>query len=155
MNANAGLHLANKFRTFTHNKIGAMQRILFKIYLITMGLLLLLASCTNKPTYPENSILGAWMCFEHNTNKQYNVSIDYFGEDSSTIQLYNFYNLGFDNETYATVSDTIITLIGTNTYDAFNGTGHVARDFSTIYWTFSYSGSSFSDPQVEAIFRRY
>lgn len=132
-----------------------MQRKSFKIHLIAISLLLLLASCNDKPSYPKNSILGAWMCFEYNTSKQYSVSIDYWGTDSSNIQLINFYNLGFGNETYATISDTLITLIGTNTFDSFNGTGHVERDFSAIYWKFSYSGSSFSSPQVEAIFRRY
>jgi len=132
-----------------------MQYKSFKIHLIAISLLLLLASCKDKPSYPKNSILGAWMCFEYNTSRQYNVSIDYFGPDSLTIQLYNFYNTGFGNETYATISDTLITLFGTNTYDTFNGTGHIERDFSAIYWTFSYSGSSASNPQVEAIFRRY
>lgn len=126
----------------------------FKLHLIILGLLMLLGSC-EKPSYPENSILGAWMSFEYNTNRQYNVSIDYFGTDSSTIQLINFHNLGFGTETYATISDTLITLIGTNSFDSFSGTGHVERDFSAIYWKYSYSGSSFSDPQVDALFRRY
>jgi hypothetical protein len=87
--------------------------------------------------------------------RQYNASIDYLGNDSTFITIFNFYNLGFNIETYATVSDTLITIYGTNSIDDFSGTGHIERDFSAIYWRFSYFGSSATDPQVESVFRRF
>ncbi|MFP4557160.1 MAG: hypothetical protein ACLFNU_09840 [Bacteroidales bacterium] len=124
---------------------------------LTTGLLFSLASCDKQENYPENSILGTWRCFEEVSiqgNRQYNVGIDYQSDDSSTIVIYNFYNMGFNVETYATVQDTLITIIGTDSFDAdIIGTGHVKRDFSAIYWDFSYSGNTY-DPQVEAVFFR-
>jgi hypothetical protein len=128
-----------------------------RIILIAIATAFLLKSC-DKPSYPEDSILGTWRCFEEGSvsgYRQYNVSIDYEGTDSTMIKILNFYNLGFQVETYATVSDTLIEFIGTNTFDDFSGTGHIERDFSAIYWRFSYSGYSGSDPQVEAAFRRF
>lgn len=128
-----------------------------RIALLAIAIAFTLKAC-DKPSYPENSILGTWRCFEEGSvsgYRQYNVSLDYNGTDSTMIKIYNFYNLGFEVETFATVSDTLIELIGTNTYNDFSGTGHIERDFSAIYWRFSYSGISGSDPQVEAAFRRF
>ncbi len=131
-----------------------MQRLKY-IALICMALLLNASSC-KKFNHPENSILGTWRCFEQGSlhgYRQYNVSIDYQGNDSTMIIIYNLYNLGFQVETYATVQDTIITLIGTNSLDDFSGTGHIARDLSAIYWQYSYFGNT-SDPLIEAAFFR-
>lgn len=128
-----------------------------KIALLAIALAFTLKAC-DKPSYPENSILGAWQCFEEGSEsgyRQYNVSIDYQGTDTTMITIFNLYNLGFQTETYATVSDTLIQIIGTNSFEYdFTGTGHIERDYSAIYWRFSYSGISGSDPQVEAAFRR-
>jgi len=126
------------------------------IFLVTL-LLFASASCDKQEDYPENSILGTWRCLEEVSmygSRQYNIGIDYQSEDSTTIVMYNFYNLGFNVETYATVQDTLITIIGTDSFDAnITGTGHVKRDFSAIFWEFAYSGNSY-DPQVEAVFFR-
>lgn len=116
----------------------------------------LLSSCDKDKNYPKDSILGTWRCVEQGsvTNyRQYNVSIDYQGTDSSMITIYNLYNLGFQVETYGSVQDTIITIIGTNTMDDFSGTGHIERDYSAIHWQYSYFGQT-TDPQIEATFFR-
>jgi hypothetical protein len=114
-------------------------------------------SCCDTPSYPSNSILGTWQCLEEgalNGYRQYTVSISYQRPDTTTLIIYNFYNLGLGIRTYATVSDTLITLVGTDSYEDFTGTGHIERDFSAIYWEFSYYGFSSVDQQVEAVYRR-
>ena len=119
-----------------------------RIALLAIAIAFTLKAC-DKPSYPENSILGTWRCMEVESHRSYNVSIDFDGSDTSMIKIYNFYNLGFQEETYATVSDTLIELMSFN----FSGTGHIERDFSAIYWRFSYLGSSTS--QIEAAFVRF
>lgn len=127
----------------------------FNLFILFI-LVALLPSCGKKPNYPENSILGGWMCFEAEPNyRNYPVSIDYFNDDSSTIVIYNFYNLGFETETFVSVVDTLLVISGTSGFNDFTGTGHVMRDFSAIYWQFSYFGPASSTPQVEAKYRRY
>lgn len=129
-----------------------------KIVLIALLTVFGLSHCDD-PSYPEGTILGTWRCFEEGSvqgYRQYNVSIEYQGSDTTMITIFNLYNLGFQTETYATVSDTLIQIIGTNSFEYdFSGTGHIERDLSAIYWKFSFSGLSASDPQVEAAFRRY
>ena len=133
-----------------------MARKRFLNLFIFFILVTLLPSCGKKPSYPENSILGGWMCFEAEPNyRNYPVSIDYINDDSSAIVIYNFYNLGFETETFATMVDTLITISGTSGFNDFTGTGHVERDFSAIHWQFSYFGTTSSTPQVEAVYRRY
>lgn len=129
------------------------------LYFVSIcAIVAILQSCNDKPSYPENSILGGWRCLEDGAVhgfRQYSVSIDANNDNPSFITILNFYNLGFDVETYATVVDTVITIYGTNSIHDFNGTGHFERDFSAIYWKFSYFGMSGTDPQVESAFRRY
>ncbi len=129
------------------------------LYIISVFLTVaIFQSCNDKPNYPENSILGGWRCFEDGAVhgfRQYSVSIDAQHDDPSFITILNFYNLGFEVETYATVSDTVITIYGTNSLHDFNGTGHFERNYSAIYWKFSYFGFSGTDHQVEAAYRRY
>ena len=124
--------------------------------LAILSLILIATSCDKEKNYPKDSILGTWRSLEQSSvhgYRQYNVSIDYHGSDSTQIILYNFYNLGYQLETYASIQDTIITLLGTNTFDDFSGTGHIERDFSAIFWEFSYFGQT-SDPMVEASYFR-
>lgn len=124
--------------------------------LVSFGLLLGSSSCDKKPHYPENSILGTWLCQEQGNLynfRQYNVSVDYYGSDSSMIVIYNFYKLGFNVETYATLQDTVITILSTSTQNTISGTGHVKRDFSAIYWYFNYYGQV-DDYDIEAVFLR-
>lgn len=132
---------------------------MLKPYLILIvPLFLSFASCDRDNNYPKNSVLGTWRSFEEGAvygYRQYNVDIDLQGTDSSLIKIYNFYNLGFEHEVYCSIEDTVITIIGTNDYmQDFTGTGHFERDYSAIYWQFSYFGPNTSDPQVEALFRR-
>lgn len=131
-----------------------MKRIL--LALVVLVLVPIFNSCDKNKSYPKDSILGTWRCLEQSSvqgYRQYNVSIDYQGTDSSLITIFNFYNLGYQIETYGSIQDTIITLIGTNSFDDFSGTGHIERDFSAIYWQFTYFGES-TDPQVEASYFR-
>jgi hypothetical protein len=133
-----------------------MKRISRFLIIVSVGLFLISSSCDKEKNYPKDSILGAWLCQEDGGvygYRQYNVSIDYQGVDSTMIVIYNFYNLGFNVETYATVQDTLITLFYTNTTDGFTGTGHIERDYSAIYWNFSYFGQV-DDPNVVSVFLR-
>jgi hypothetical protein len=128
------------------------------IHTCLLLLLIVLASCDKEHNYPEDSIIGTWRCQEVGSvynARQYNVNIDFTGQDSSMITIYNFYNLGFGVETYALVEDTIITFLGTDSFEHFfSGMGgRIERDFSAIYWEFSYSGTH-EDPLVEAVYRR-
>lgn len=133
-----------------------MKRKIKTLTLAILSLIFIAASCDKEKNYPKDSILGTWRSFEQSSihgYRQYNVSIDYYGSDSTQIIIYNFYNLGYQLETYASIEDTIITLLGTNTFDDFPGTGHIKRDFSAIFWEFSYFGQT-SDPMVEASYFR-
>lgn len=133
-----------------------MKRKIRTLTLSILSLVLITASCDKNKSYPKDSILGTWRSFEQSSiygYRQYNVSIDYHGRDSTQIIIYNFHNLGFQLETYASIRDTIITLLGTNTFDDFSGTGHIERDFSAIFWEFSYFGQT-SDQMVEASYFR-
>jgi len=132
-----------------------------KLYLILIALLVFaLSSCDRENNYPKNSVLGSWRCTEEGSThgyRQYSVDIVLQGADSSQIKLLNFYNLGYslDDEVYATIQDTVIIIMGTGSFvHDFSGTGHFERDYSAIYWEFSYFGQTASDPQVEALFRR-
>lgn len=134
-----------------------MKRKIKTLTLAILSLIFIAASCDKEKNYPKDSILGTWRSFEQSSihgYRQYNVSIDYYGSDSTQIIIYNFYNLGYQLETYASIQDTIITLLGTNTFDDFSGTGHIKRDFSAIFWEFSYFGNAGSDLNIEAFFRR-
>lgn len=118
------------------------------IALVCLALIFIASSC-EKFNHPKNSILGTWRCFETvGGSRQYNVYIEYQGNDSTFIILYNFHNIGHENQTYASVQDTIITLFSEN----FSGTGHIQRDFSAIYWQYSFFGGSTNF--IEAAFFR-
>lgn len=127
--------------------------------LIIIGSLFLGASCDKTNNYPKNSVIGPWRCIEQGAYynfRQYNVAIELQAKDSSEIVILNLYNAGFDVETFATINDTIITLWDSNypgIHD-FTGLGYIERDFSAIYWEFSYNGPSVYDPLVEAKFVR-
>jgi hypothetical protein len=132
---------------------------MLKPYLILIvSLFALFSSCDKTPNYPKNSVLGTWRCIEEGATygfRQYNVDIDLQAEDSSMIRIYNFYNIGFEVQVYASIQDTTITILGTDNFlHDFSGTGRFERDYSAIYWEFSYFGQSSSDPQVEAVYRR-
>jgi len=128
---------------------------MFKRLIIILAItLVLLPSCTKKKTYPDNSIYGTWLCIEESGNlgyRQYTVSISFENNDSSLIRIFNFYNL--DEEIYATVEDTLITLINVSFSYNFEGTGHIERDYSAIYWQYSYYGDT-SNPYIEAVYQR-
>ncbi len=133
-----------------------MKKLSHSLIILSFGLFMISSSCDKENNYPKDSILGSWLCQEDGGvygYRQYNVSIDYQGVDSTMIVIYNFYNLGFNVETYATIQDTLITLFYTNTTDGFSGTGHIKRDFSSIYWRFSYFGQ-INDPDVVAAYFR-
>jgi hypothetical protein len=125
-----------------------------KIIMVLMIPLIMLSSCTKKKTYPDNSIYGTWVCIEESANlgyRQYTVSISFENNDSSLIRIFNFYNL--DAEVYGLVEDTLITLLNTDINHSFEGTGHIERDFSAIYWQYSYYGDT-SNPFIEAVYQR-
>lgn len=108
-------------------------------------MLLGLASCNGTNEYPENSILGAWRCYEETrTNTPYDITIDSDRDDSTRVSIYNLSNLGQDIITYATYTDTLITIIFTESslgHD-FIGAGHVKRDYSEIFWQYNHFGPS-------------
>jgi len=126
-----------------------------KIKIITFTILSLMfvaASCDKQKNYPKDSIVGSWFSMEQSSvygYRQYNVNIDYNGYDSTHIIIYNFHNLGYELETYASIQDTILTLEMTSSFENISGTGHIERDFSAIYWEYTYSGQIF-----ESLFRR-
>ncbi len=129
-----------------------------KFGLILLLLAFGLSSCKKDKNYPKDSILGTWRCFEQGSMygyRQYNVDIDLHGSDSSIVRIFNFYNLGYDFEVIATISDTLITIFETNNLlYSFAGSGSIERDFSAIYWRYSYLGDTSPDFDVEALFRR-
>jgi hypothetical protein len=134
-----------------------MNRLSIYSVSLLLGLILASSSCERENNYPKDSILGTWLCQEESAVfgfRQYNVTIDYYGNDTTTIKIYNFYNLGLNIETYATIQDTIITLIGTDSPDDFSGFGYIRKGFSSIYWQFNYFGQSYSDQEIQALFQR-
>lgn len=110
-------------------------------------------SCIKDPPYPENSILGTWRCQE-NSNlygyRQYNVSIDRDLYDSTQFTIFNLYNLGFDFETYAQLSDSTLTIIMTNSPEiTISGTGVIHQGFKGIRWEYNFSGSALDYVEAE------
>lgn len=114
--------------------------------------------CFKDPEYDKNSITGPWRCHEQSTHQPYriyNVSIDRDRVDTNRYTIYNMYNLGFQHETYTLLNDTVLTILGTNSFNAqIVGIGRVKRNKSAISWVYSYSGASLVDYQVEAVYYR-
>lgn len=127
-------------------------------YIVSMVVLLTLASSScETDSGIGNSITGAWRCREEGATsgfRQYSVNIDRTNTDTTLFIIYNFYNLGFDLETYASLKDSIVTLLYTNENYNVSGKGHVSKDLKAIEWEYSISGFNVNDNYVQALYYR-
>jgi len=133
-----------------------MQRIGF---LLTVLLALLaLYGCFKNPQFSDKDITGPWRCHEQSVRQPYriyNVSIDRDRIDTTRYTIFNMYNTGFQLEVYATLNDTVLTILGTNSFDIhISGTGRIHPKNSAISWVYNYSSGSLVDYHVEAIYYR-
>ncbi|QKG79487.1 hypothetical protein [Tenuifilum thalassicum] len=133
-----------------------MKKLVKTIAFALLGITLLGSSCDK---YEQGEgVTGVWLCREYYSGSKYrtyNVSIDRYTQlDSNTYVVYNMYNLGLNVETYIHLSDTVFSIIGTNSdmyYFTGKGTWHKAAQ--VIEWEYSVSGQV-SDPYVNAVFER-
>ncbi len=96
---------------------------------------------------------GTWHCREYSSirdYRQYTVMVERGVSDTTLLTIYNFYDLGFDFETYVRLRDTVLTIIGTSAPNSITGTGYLNRKSFTINWEYSVTGAQLSDYNVEA-----
>lgn len=134
------------------------QKSIFTIYVTAVFILLLLQSCFKDPAYPKNSIVGTWRSYEQGAvfgYRQFNVNIERDRIDTMRYTIYNFYNKGFDLETYSQLNDTTLTIIGTNSFGVnFSGVGRIHPKYKAISWEYSYTGEGTPDYYIEAAYYR-
>jgi len=111
-----------------------------KYILLLMVLLTIALYSCDKFSGSDDSITGAWRCREESgvdNYRQYTVTIYRAGAgyDSTYFVIYNFHNLGPENETYVQLRDTVVTIL-MNDYSA-SGKGYVSKDFKTIDWAYT------------------
>ncbi len=133
-----------------------MQRIGLLITILLA--LLFFYGCFKDPEYSDKDITGTWRCHEQSAQQPYriyNVSIDRDRIDTTRYTIFNMYNTGFQFEVYATLNDTILTILGSNSFDVqISGIGRIHPNNSAISWVYNYSSSTLVDYQVEAIYYR-
>lgn len=112
------------------------------IFIFLIGLTLI--SCDKDNTH--SGLLGTWKCDEYpeiSLPRSYQVNImrnTSFPDDSSQFVIYNFNNLGFDEEQAVFItqeSETKVNITGTNFINlSITGSGTIASDFSSIEWEY-------------------
>lgn len=128
-----------------------------KILFISI-LLLMFSACNDKKE--KKSVVGSWNCEEHsdkNPSRTYQVNIVRDPVRKNFYKIYNFHKLG-QNEDDAVLCEENPTN-GELIIKDFNvkgmffiteGKGIVAKDFSNIMWTYSFTNSSGLKNDVKA-----
>jgi len=129
---------------------------LSKYAIITILIAVASSSC-EKFSGDNNSVTGLWQCRDESNShsfRRYSVTIYSSDIDTTQFIISNFYNLENEIETYAVKKDTILTIWGNSGNYSITGRGRLARDFSSIDWEYSISGSDVSDNGVAYYYRK-
>lgn len=129
---------------------------------------LIFVSCEEELTGDVNTaeaLEGEWVVDENSEfagNTSYQVYIDIYSDDSSSVLISNFYQLGYESgEVIGDISGNRIELRPSQdinyqgiTYTVENGTGTISDDFQSIDWQYDVDDGSGTVDNVTAVYTK-
>ncbi len=149
-------------------KTTAKKLIRIRAFIWIILSVLLFASCEEELTGDvgtAEAIEGRWNVAENSEitgEANYQVYIGIYADDSSSVIISNFYQLGYDNgEVIGDISGNRIELrqnqeIGysSSTYTIVSGTGTISDDYQNIDWQYEVDDGSGTVDNVTAIYSK-
>lgn len=129
---------------------------------------LMFVSCEEELTGDVNTaeaLEGEWVVDENSDvagNTSYRAYIDIYSDDSSSVLISNFYQLGYDTgEVIGDISGNRIELRPNqeidyygSTYTVVNGTGTISDDYQSIDWQYDIDDGSGTVDNVTAVYTK-
>jgi hypothetical protein len=141
----------------------------FLYYLMVLLFLGILSGSCEETQDGDNlaeALEGEWKVDENSEfyksgQATYNVYITLSTQDSSTVYIANFYQLGYDNEIVGSIGDDRIQLeagqeasVLNSVYTIVSGRGTIATDYQSIGWEYEVDDGSGSIDHVTATYSR-